>query len=58
MNEIIDFITSPEFAEAACWFIGGALTGGAVLGIIAGVISRREHRAAMRSRQPRFLSRL
>lgn len=51
---MIDFITSPDFAQSACLLIGGALMGAGGLTVCARIRAARERRA---KRSIRFLSR-
>ena len=39
---MIDFLTSPEFAEFACSFAGGALTGSALIYLGFAIADRRK----------------
>lgn len=53
-NRMIEFLTSPDFAQSACLLIGGALLGAGGLTVYARLRAARERRAR---RNVRFLSR-
>lgn len=54
MSDWRDFLSSPEFAEMACWFLGGAATGTAITLAAELLLRKRMHRKAQ-SRRPYIL---